>query len=144
MEDFQDYIVRIDALGRYRRAPGYGKKYTRNLLERIKKSQGILILAVSGPRIVGMITGMIMPKLSKLKLLEFHPAKRGKILELFLYPEFRKQGLGKKLMQEMERYFRKKKCDWVYLGVLPSNQARGFYRNLGYRESDIDMMKLLK
>ena len=53
--------------------------------------------------------------------------------------------LGKKLMRQMENYFKKNKCDAIRVEVFaPNKNAHNFYERLDYLDRVIDMVKLLK
>ena len=82
---------------------------------------------------------------SKNNLFECVPTKSGRILELFILDSYRGLRLGKKLMQQMENYFKKNNCDIVRVEVfVPNKNAHNFYEKLDYSDRVIDMIKLLK
>jgi len=144
MEKLQDFLVSIDSLKRLRRPPAFGKNYTKNLIKKISKQQGLIILAYDKEKIVGCIAGVI-EKQSKDNLLECIPTKSGRILELFVLGGYRGLRLGKRLMQRMEDYFKKNKCDIVRVEVfVPNKNTHNFYQKLDYSDRAIDMIKLLK
>lgn len=107
MEKLQDFLIDIDPLKRLRRLPAYSKNYTKNLIEKISKQEGMIILAYDKEKIVGCIAGTI-EKQSKDNLLECIPTKPGRILELFVLDSYRGIRLGKQLMQQIENYFKVK------------------------------------
>jgi ribosomal protein S18 acetylase RimI-like enzyme len=144
MKELQDFIVNIDPLERLRRLPRYGKNYTRNLIKKILKQNGLIILMYDEEKIVGCIAGII-EKQSKDNLLECIPTKAGRILELFVLNSYRGLRLGKRLMQKMEDYFKKNKCDIVRVEVfVPNKDAHYFYQHLDYSDRVVDMIKRLK
>ncbi len=144
MEKLQDFLVKIDPLKRLRRLPEYGEDYTKNLIKKVFKQEGIIILMYDKEEAVGCIAGII-EKQSKDDLLECVPTKSGRVLELFVLDSYRGLGLGKRLMQKMEDYFEKNKCDIVRIEVfVPNKKTRKFYQNLGYYDRVVDMLKKLK
>lgn len=144
MEKLQDFLARIDPLKRLRRAPNYGKKYTKKLVNKISKQNGLIILAHDKEKIVGCIAGFI-EKQSKGDFLECVPTKPGRVLELFVLDSHRGFGVGKKLMKSMEDYFKKKKCTAVRVEVFsPNEKAHEFYKRLNYNDRTTDMIKVLK
>ncbi len=144
MEKLQDFLVNIDPLKRLRKLPEYGKNYTNNLIKKIFKQEGLIILVYDKEKIVGCIAGII-EKQPKNNLLECIPTKPGRILELFVLDSYRGLGVGKKLMQKMEDYFKNNKCDVVRVEVfVPNKNAHNFYQNLDYSDSVVDMIKKLK
>lgn len=144
MEKLQDFLVDIDPLKRLRRLPAYGKNYTKNLIKKIFKQEGLIILAYDKEKIVGCIAGVI-EKQSKENLLECIPTRSGRILELFVLNSYRGLRLGKQLMQRIEDYFKKNKCDIVRVEVfVPNKNTHNFYQKLDYSDRVIDMVKLIK
>ncbi len=144
MEKLQDFLGDIDPLKRLRRLPAYSANYTKNLIKKIFKQDGLIILAYDKEKIVGCIAGII-EKQSKDNLFECIPTKPGRILELFVFEGYRGLKLGKKLMRKMEDHFKKSKCDIVRVEVfVPNKNARHFYQKLDYSDRVIDMVKLLK
>ena len=51
---------------------------------------------------------------------------------LWVHNDYRKQGYGKKLLEEAERISREKNCSFIKLNSF-SFQAPDFYRNYGYK-----------
>ncbi len=144
MENLQDFLIDIDPLKRLRRLPEYSKRYTKNLVKKTFKQNGLIILAYDKEKIVGCTAGNI-EKQTKDNLLECIPTKQGRILELFVSDSYRNQGLGKRLMQKMETYFRKHKCDIIRIEVFaPNEKTHDFYQNLDYSDRFVDMIKKLK
>ncbi len=60
---------------------------------------------------------------------------KGNIVSIAVLPEFRRKGIGSKLMEESLNFLLKK-VDYVELQVRVSNEeAIGFYRKLGFEEA---------
>lgn len=144
MEGLQDFIVNTDPLKRLRRMKKYGKYYTENLIKKIDKHDGKIMLAYDNKRVVGCIAGVI-EKQSKDDLLECVPTKAGRILELFVSEGIRGHGIGKRMMKQMEEYFERKGCDIVRVEVFePNHSAHKFYNRAGYSDRSIDLIKLIR
>lgn len=144
MEKLQDYLIEIDPLKRLIRLPTYGKKYTQNLIKKILKQDGLIILAYDEKKIIGCIAGTIEVQ-SKDNLLECIPTKSGRVLELFVLESYRGHQIGKRLMEKMEEYFKKKNCDIIRIEVFkPNTNTHNFYQRLNYQDRVIDMVKSLK
>jgi ribosomal protein S18 acetylase RimI-like enzyme len=66
-----------------------------------------------------------------------HPYKNtqrcGMILELYVFPTFRKYGVGTKLMKYAITYFRNIGILTIQLNVFAGNPARKLYKKLGFR-----------
>lgn len=143
MERFGDYLATLDRLERTRRMPGYGEWFTNNMLQEVRKNNGLIYVVESEGRVVGFIAGIIIRQ-SEESLLECIPSKDGRVIELFVEEEFRDQGIGTRLMEKIEDYFRQNSCDVSKVEVFaPNIRAHSFYGKLGYRERDINMMKPL-
>lgn len=52
--------------------------------------------------------------------------------QLWVDPNYRKQGLGKKLMDEIHEYGRLQGCEIATVATMNFQNARKFYENLGY------------
>lgn len=107
MEESQDYLACIDQMKGTRRMPNYGESYTQRLLREIEKNEGTAYVAEHEGRIIGFIAGIIHRQ-SKEDLLECIPSTDGRILELFIDPQHRRQNVGTMLMQKMKEYFKQK------------------------------------
>jgi len=143
MEELQDYLVSIDDLKRERRMPEYGESYTERTLQNVAKNNGIIYVAESEGRIVGLVVG-IMPEQTKEELLERVPFKRGNVLELIVENGYRRKGVGIMLMESIEGYFKQNGCSVSGVDVFfPNKNAYRLYSKLGYRERTIWMTKKL-
>jgi GNAT superfamily N-acetyltransferase len=143
MEELQDYLVSIDDLKRERRMPEYGESYTERTLQNVAKNNGIIYVAESEGRIVGLVVG-IMPEQTKEELLERVPFKRGIVLELIVESGHRRKGVGIMLMESIEGYFKQNGCSVSGVDVFfPNKNAYRLYSKLGYLERTIWMTKKL-
>jgi len=101
-------------------------------------------LAFDQDKIIGCIAGII-DKQSKDGRLECVPTKSGRILELFIFEDYRGLDLGKKLMETIENYFKKHNCNIIRVEVFtPNENAHYFYKKLNYFDRVSDMIKILK
>jgi ribosomal protein S18 acetylase RimI-like enzyme len=143
MEELQDYLVSIDDLKRLRRMPEYSESYTERTLQNVAKNNGVIYLAESEGRVVGLVVGIIHEQ-TKEELLELIPYKRGVVLELIVENECREKGIGKLLMEKMEGYFKQNGCSAAMVEVFfPNKNALRLYSKLGYSERDVWMTKNL-
>lgn len=143
MERFGDYLVTVDQMKRTRRMPGLGEWFTSKMLEEVDKNNGVIYVVENEGRIAGFIAGITLRQ-SKEELLESIPSKAGRIIELFLDERFRGQGIGTRLIEKMEEYFRQNGCDVSRVEVFePNIKAHNFYRKLGYQDRNIDMIKII-
>ncbi len=140
-DNFQDYLKSLDNVDIVRRGPGYGMKYLKMTLKSISKRSGTLHVAISDGRIVGLIVTIILPKYKDPGIKR---VKSGRITELYLEKSHRGKGIGLQLMEVAEKHLKKKNCKRIFITVfVPNKQAHGFYRKLGYKDCDIDLIKYL-
>lgn len=67
--------------------------------------------------------------------------RRGMVYHLAVAPDRRRGGLGRRLMDELERRLRSKGCLKVYLLVTRDNpEALGFYERLGWEAMDLHLL----
>lgn len=143
MVELMDFVVKIDPLKRLHRANKFSPKNTEVLVEKVAKYNGAIFLAYDNKKIVGCIVGII-EKQSPENLLGCIPTKAGRILELFVEKDYRGSGIGKMLMERMEKYMKSKKCDVMRVEVFdPNTTAHRFYKKLQFNDRVIDMIKLL-
>ncbi len=141
LEDLQDHIIQIDPLERFVRLPEYGERYANELLEEVKKNNGVIYFAEHKNIPVGIIIG-IVEELTENDLQECVPSKLGTILQLIVDDNHRGKNIGSLLISKMEEYFRSKNCDVSYVGVIePNKMARDFYHKNGYGDRIITLMK---
>ncbi|KKU87748.1 MAG: Ribosomal-protein-alanine acetyltransferase [Candidatus Gottesmanbacteria bacterium GW2011_GWA2_47_9] len=94
-------------------------------------------------KIVGIIAGIVQ-NVSKLDQLSFASTKYGRVLELFVHPDYRGNHLGKLLVEKIEDHFKQLHCDHMRIEVFePNKNARHFYYALGYTDRVIDLIKQL-
>ena len=93
----------------------------------------LFLVVVDGGEIVGYVIG-------ELKEIMFsgvpHRFKMGHILNIAVDTSLRRQGLGTRLIEEIEKRFRERNATRVTLEVRESNTpARSFYQRRGYEET---------
>ena len=143
MEILQDFLIDIDPHHRLRRLPTYGEVYTKSLLKKVREASGIIYLAKEGKDVVGCIAGVVEIQREEEVVGEYHSVT-GRILELVIKEKYRGQGIGLKLMEKMEAYFRINGCDIVRVECfVPNTGAYTFYTQLHYHDRMIDMVKQL-
>ncbi len=142
ISELQDHIAMLDIHKRNRPAKEFdAKKYIDLLLEKISTQNGIILIAEEVEKIVGCIVGMI-PATSEEDLLEEYPSREGRILELIVQENQRGKKIGAALLEAMEGFFRKEKCDFVRTGVFaPNVRAHEFYKKYGYEDRYLDVLK---
>ena len=54
--------------------------------------------------------------------------------QIWVHPDHRKQGLGRKLMESIHKYGRKNKCTFATVNTMSFLEAVKFYERLGYKK----------
>jgi ribosomal protein S18 acetylase RimI-like enzyme len=68
----------------------------------------------------------------------------GRILALEVDERFRRRGIGKRLIQEAEKWFGDKRANTVVINSgYHRHQAHDFYRNVGYKDTGLRFIKEL-
>lgn len=85
-------------------------------------------LAFLNERVVGHVMGERATLYIEGKVQEF-----GEVMDVFVAPDLRRQGIATRLMQEVHTYFERK----GYRGSIldPAESARRLYQKLGYQET---------
>jgi ribosomal protein S18 acetylase RimI-like enzyme len=106
MDDYGEEVIKILCMF-----------YTPDCIIRYAKNEEIFV-ALSGSKVTGTIS-----------------LSEGRIRNLFIKPEFRGKGIGKKLMSFVENSAKEKNIERVFLSSNIS--VAGFYEKLGYKSIDI-------
>lgn len=144
ISELQDHIAMLDIHKRNRPAHEFdAKKYVALLLQKVSEQNGIIFMAEDADESVGCIVGIIPPT-SEEDLVEEYPSHEGRILELIVREDQRGKKIGAALLEAMEDFFRKEKCDFVRTGVFaPNVRAHEFYKRAGYEDRYLDVLKKL-
>ena len=101
-----------------------------NALKKVKKyfKESNILVAEINNEIVGFI-------ISSTYL--FYDGNRGYIEDICVKEEFKKKGIGTKLMQKAEDYFKEKGIKTFNLMTSKKNDVFKFYEKLGYKETHL-------
>lgn len=125
-----------------RRLPGssIADSYVDTLLSKCDREHGAIFVAEEDQRVVGFVCVFpyepFDPGLNE-------PATVALISDVIVLPEFRGKGIGKELMGAAESFAKESGADQVSLFVLANNPARLFYRQNGYSEYYVKLIKPL-
>ena len=137
----EEFVKDIDPMRRVKNLPGFSDLSLDELLENVKKHHGKILFAEENGKAIGCVVGVIWEQTKKNKL-EIGPHKIGEVFILYLEKSYRGKGLGKKLYQEIVKYFKENECDSVWLSVFaPNTHAHNLYKKLGFVEREIAMLK---
>ena len=140
----QNHIASLDPLRRQKSSKDFDVgAYVANMLERVQRERGCILVAEENDTPVGCIVGVI-PSPTSETLLESYPVSEGVILELVVEKGNRGSGIGSELMRAMETYFREEGCEQIRVSCFaPNTQAHRFYEASGYEDRNIEMVKRL-
>jgi ribosomal protein S18 acetylase RimI-like enzyme len=104
------------------------KDALRILKETIGNKNQLVLVAVSGTRVVGVAKAVLRDRIF------YEPRKEGEIIELYVMPEFRRGSLGRELFDKTVSALRKKGAQLITAEFPSQNEiARKFYTKLGFR-----------
>lgn len=117
------------------------EKYSNYLLEEIKNNKGKIYLAKEDNLVVGAVMGIILSRIEEETWYDFNK-KEGEILKLVILPEYRNKGIGKMLINRIERFFKDEQCDVVRVGAFAENKLSvEYYKKMGYTVRNINFIK---
>ena len=101
----------------------------REMIQRYAEDENsILLVAVSGKRIVGLIHGEVRHN----PILRASPL--GVLMELYVHPSYRRRGVARRLIEEAAKRLREKGAKAIAAEFPHLNEiAVSFYRDLGFR-----------
>ena len=138
-----DFVILTDPIKRIRRMPGYDEVGIKRLLNKINKNKGKIFFVQNNKKVIGVAVCFIV-KQSKENLLEVVPTKLGQLEELYLEEEYRGKGIGRLMLEHVQKYLKSRGCDTLWLTVFAHNKnARDFYIQEGFIEREIGMLKQL-
>lgn len=110
-------------------------KQKENILKRIKSRKEIFLVAEENNEIIGVVDGYIIDNSN-------HIEKVGYLDHLCVYKNYRKHGIGEKLIEEFTSKMKNKKVTYLKLNAFEKNlPAIGLYKKMGFEEYSIYYMK---
>ncbi|HAU98684.1 MAG: GCN5-related N-acetyltransferase [Microgenomates group bacterium GW2011_GWF2_45_18] len=139
-----DDVAQYNELRRVHAGSMYGSKYLEEYVNLFKNEKACIYLATIDVEVVGCIAGKIIEKTGD-DLLEYYPMKLGFIDDLYVLEDWRGHGIGAKLLQESESFFKQHHCVFVDLLVAYKNSnAHELYLNQGFKNDGLIMRKKLQ
>lgn len=136
-----DYVKSIDPIKRVKNLPSFSELSLDETLDRVKRYQGKIFLAVYGESIVGFVTGFLLQQ-SELNKLEIGVHTVGEVNDIYIDEEYRGKGIGKNMLNMMEDYFEGLNCDSILIRLFaPNGNAHKMYKNCGFMDREITMLK---
>lgn len=128
-------------LGKYDVDERCRKKWLKSYYRWLNKKNSILLVAELNREIIGYINGRIF----KWKWSNTKPFDVGKVGDLAVLKKYRRNGIGKKLMEEFENVLKSRKIKFVELNVTSGNEiAYSLYKKRGYKNYTLTMLKKIK
>ncbi len=139
--ELEEFIISIDKDNLDRVHQEYRDKMAIIDLEDVNKNKGKCYLAVENNRVVGLIMGCIFPY-DEYDYLDYKCPKRGEITELIVTKKIRSKGIGQKLINKIEEYFKTVGCEYVIVDVFAYNEVgKKFYNKKNYHTRMETMIK---
>lgn len=117
--------------------------YMQKMIDDANNMHGKIFVAEWKNQIIGFIQGVIIDHKKGDDIfydLSHNPSKEGWIGLLFVKPEHRGSGIGKKLLDKMKDYFKSENCTSIRLLVLSDNKrAIAVYEKNGFIRHDLEM-----
>ena len=130
--ELEEYIVSIDKDNLDHVHSEYREKMALLDLDKVNKNSGKCYLAVENNKAIGLIMGCIFPY-EEYDYLDYKCPKRGEITELIVTNKTRNSGIGQKLINKMEEYFKSVGCEYVMVDVFAYNEmGKKFYDKKDY------------
>ena len=143
MDSFGDELAGMDPLGRVIRANGFGRVSIDRMLSQAGGDAGCVFVAEEDGSVVGFARGVLRDRPQE-EVYEIIPFHDGEIIELYVVPDRRRQGVGGHLLRACEGWFLNRGCGAVHIEVFASNvNAVQFYARHKYGPRDIHQIKVL-
>lgn len=139
--ELEEYILSIDKDNLDQLHPEYREKMAILDLEKVNNYNGKCYLAIENGKAIGLIMGCI-PPYDEYDYLDYKCPRRGEITELIVTNKTRSKGIGQKLINKMEEYFKSVGCEYVIVDVFAYNEIGiNFYNKKGYHSRMETMIK---
>ncbi|MGP1255496.1 MAG: GNAT family N-acetyltransferase [Kiloniellales bacterium] len=101
--------------------------WSRKVLPSVREGARLLLIALKDGRIAGSVQLVTdMPP---------NQPHRAEVSKLLVHPDFRRQGVARALMLELERQADRRARSLITLDTVTGDKAESLYRSLGYRTS---------
>lgn len=141
LDELQNYLVDIDDWHTQIMKPEYRDNYFKIDLNKVEKQEGKIYLSLEDNIVTGLIIGIVDEK-DKIDELTNDCVKTGTILELIVKNNIRGNGIGKILLDKIEKYFKNINCKRINVEVFgPNKKGLNFYEKNNYTIRDIIVSK---
>ncbi|MBN2101645.1 MAG: GNAT family N-acetyltransferase [Candidatus Aenigmarchaeota archaeon] len=118
--------------------PAYIKRVLgMRLAKNIRQKNTVFVIAEENGKVIGFAGAEIKKNGSDLKA-----RQQGHLFSLYVRPNHRRKGIAEKLLNEVMKWFKEKKIDYLTLERWDHNKiAASLYRKFGYRDRVVSMFK---
>ena len=142
--ELEEYIVSIDKDNLDTVHPEYREKMAIVDLEELEKNEGKCYLYIENGKALALIMVCVRPY-DKYDYLDYKCPRAGNITELIVSQKLRSKGIGQKLINKMEEYFKSINCEYVLVDVFAYNEnAFNFYSKKDYHSRMHTMIKKIE
>lgn len=128
LEDFNNLLSQLDT-----NIPKLSEKYIREILQ--STNACVFVVRNNSGMIIGMITLVVFKALS---------GKRATLEDVVVDKDYRRQGLGKKLLETALSFIRKENISYIDLTSRPSRiEANNLYVSLGFEKRDTSVYRYI-
>lgn len=122
----QDYAAAVELWRSMEKGVRLGRSDTsEEIQKKLQRDPELFLVAEVGDQVIGTVIGGF-------------DGRRGLIYHLAVHGAYRGQGIGGRLMNEVERRLRLKGCRRCYLMVTPDNaEAMQYYQHRGWAPMDV-------
>ena len=139
--ELQNYLIDIDDWHTQIMLPEYREKYFKMDIDKVKNQNGKIYLEVENNTVNGLIMGVVEEK-DDIDKLTNDCAKTGSVIELIVKNNIRGNGIGKNLLEKLEKYFKSINCKRINIEVFgPNKKGLNFYEKNDYVVRDYVVSK---
>lgn len=121
-------------------APGAERKFASYVRRLMKRKDVAVFVAQKNSGLVGYLIAKIKEEKPVFKL-----RKRGHITDLFVEKDYRRQGIGRKLVKEALAWFRSRNLQFVEISVYVKNiSGKIAWKRMGFKEHMILLRRKLR
>jgi GNAT superfamily N-acetyltransferase len=114
----------------------------RSIFEHCRKSLGKIFVAEADGRVVGYVSVLARVRTDEP---EEGPREHALVADVAVLEEYRRRGVGRRLLAAAEEYARKSSAKWMRVCVMAGNKpARALYAHVGFSERELDLEKGLE
>jgi len=139
--ELQEFIVSIDKEKLNIITPEFREIYFKMTMDEVEDNEGKIFVAKENDKIIGFIAGIIM-KFEENDKYSYVIHKRGEVTELMVTNSLQAKGIGSKLLETMENYFKSVGCEYIQIDVFGYNtNAIKFYDKHNYETRMLTVVK---